>query len=167
MKINVEDFLMYNGIIIVITLLFLYLAYQKGFMRQVLDLLSLIASYFISGIMCSKLAELFPLYKPDKDLEMFSTFTNSIVNSILWFILLIIAFRIIYYILLAITKGATKIKTLSFINKFLGLGLGIVKMVLVLIVLTLFLQLPFVENGKQFIDTGVLRYVNEYILTMI
>ena len=162
MIINVEDFMIYNMIIIVVSALFLFLAYRK-FMRQLFDVVSLIASYIVSGMLCGAVADIFPIYQISTPVSIVNDISTSLINAIIWFVILIVVFRIVYWILCFLMRGTSKIKTLSFINHMLGLVLGAVKVLLILGLITIFLRLPFIENGSLFVQSGVLSFVDELI----
>lgn len=163
MIIKVEDFMIYNMLIIVVGVIFLCMAYRKGFMRQLLDVISLVASYIVSGMLCGAMATVFPLYQISTPVLIINDISTSLMNSIIWFVILIVVFRVIYWILCFLMRGTSKIKALSFINRMLGLVLGAVKVLLILGVITIFLKLPFIENGSLFVQSGVLSFVNELI----
>ena len=158
MIINVEDFMIYNMIVVFVSALFLFLAYRKGFMRQLFDVVSLIASYIVSGMLCGAVADIFPIYQISTPVSIINDISTSLINSIIWFV-----FRIVYWILCFLMRGTSKIKTLSFINHMLGLVLGAVKVLLILGLITIFLRLPFIENGSLFVQSGVLSFVDELI----
>lgn len=163
MIINVEDFMIYNMIIIVVSALFLFLAYRKGFMRQLFDVVSLIASYIVSGMLCGAVANIFPIYQISTPVSIINDISTSLINAIIWFVILIVVFRVVYWILCFLMRGTSKIKTLSFINHMLGLVLGAVKVLLILGLITILLRLPFIENGSLFVQSGVLSFVDELI----
>ena len=89
MIINVEDFMIYNMIIIVVSALFLFLAYRKGFMRQLFDVVSLIASYIVSGMLCGAVADIFPIYQISTPVSIINDISTSLINAIIWFVILI------------------------------------------------------------------------------
>lgn len=164
MTLVMENFWIYNLIIIIVSAIFLYLAYRKGFVRQLLDVVSLVASYVISAFLCSHMASIFPLYSMATSIEFVNDFSDSLINSILWFVILIFLLRVAYWIVCWCSRKVLKIKALSFINRILGLLLGFIKVVMVLTVITLFLKLPFVENGNLFVQNSILSMIDTYII---
>lgn len=166
MTLVIENFWIYNVFIVLISLVFMYLAYHKGFIRQLLDVVSLVASYVISAFLCNHMASLFPLYSISTSIELVNDFSDSLINSILWFVILIFLLRIAYWIVCWFSRKALKFKALSFINKILGLVLGFVKVVMILTIITLFLKLPFVQNGNLFIENSVLSVIDTYIVDL-
>ena len=163
MKLIPEHFLIYNIFLTMVSAIFLFLAYRKGFVRQLLDLASLIASYVLSGILCPYVAQSLPLYHVDTSIKLVDEITTSVINSVMWFVILIILFRIIYWILCFVTKNTIKIKTLSWLNRIFGLALGIIKVFMILSLFTVVLKLPLIENGDLFVQSGILSFVDKVL----
>lgn len=160
MTLEPSNFYIYNIVLIGLSILFLILAYRKGFVRQLLDVVSLIASYIISGYACTTLADSIPLYTVNTSYSTVNNVSNTVINTILWFLILVFLLRLLYWILCHIFHKVGKVKVLSFINRVFGLCLGCIKVFLLLGIVTLICKLPFIKNGSAFIDSSILRVVN-------
>lgn len=161
MTLNTRYFVYYDFGLILIAVLILFLAYRKGFVRQLTDVTTYLISLIVSILLSPELASVFPIVSlddKDKLWEIVDKVTMPVVNIFLWFLILFIGLRILYRILAFVFSSRKKTK-LSLLNHLLGLGLGMIKVFLLGITLTLVLQCPLIRFGDEFVQHSVLRYV--------
>ena len=99
MIINVEDFMIYNMIVVFVSALFLFLAYRKVYATIIRCRFfnCLILSFL--GMLCGAVADIFPIYQISTPVSIINDISTSLINSIIWFVILIVVFRIVYWIL--------------------------------------------------------------------
>lgn len=174
MTLNSEYFLIYNGVIALITILMIVLAYRRGFVRQLLNIVALIASIYISVLASEVLASnisLINTFFANQMVEITKVFggtstfakLESNANIALWFLALLIGLRVFFWIVIILIPKYREKNALSFINSFFGMILGILKAFVVLVLLTVILYLPLFTNGKEFIQSGVLYPIDMVI----
>lgn len=169
MSLDTRYFLYYDLALMVLGFIIVYVAYRKGFARQLGDVLTLIATMVISILASPFLASEIPLMTASSEIEIIKLLQNSalqIVNTFLWFLILFLALRILYRIV-AISLRSKKKTVLSFTNHLLGLVLGIVKVFLLGAVLSLILRFPLIQYGDVYLNQSVLRAWDPAIDSMI
>ncbi|MBQ0065524.1 MAG: CvpA family protein [Firmicutes bacterium] len=171
MTLESSQFLIYNGVIALIAILMIVLAYRRGFVRQLLDIAALIASVYLGILGAEYLSTQVSLVdslfaNPTMDLTKIIVGNDTMAslqanaNLVAWFLALLVGLRLFFWIVLMLIPRYRKKNVLSFINQFLGMLLGIVKTFIVLVLLTIILNLPIFTNGKDFVNSGVLAPIN-------
>lgn len=170
MILNTQYFELYNIVLMIVAVMILFFAYRKGFIRQLLDVLTYFGSFILSIILSPFMAENFPLLQHASEYEILATLDTiamRIANVGVWFLMLFIGLRILYRILVIIFHKRKKTK-LSIINHMLGLGLGIFKVFLLAMTLSLILRFPLIRYGDVFVEHSVLSFTEpmmEQLLT--
>ena len=91
MSLDTRYFLYYDLALMVLGFIIVYVAYWKGFARQLGDVLTLIATMVISILASPFLASEIPLMTASSEIEIIKLLQNSalqIVNTFLWFLIL-------------------------------------------------------------------------------
>ena len=153
--------------IVAMFICFIIVGYSKGFVYEVLSLLytaiSIVASWFLAPIFAS----MYPLVKLENlntQAELLSRFINLdvILNTVIYFVLIFIIFKILYILLSLIFKGMNKLPVLGTINKILGAVIGILNATIVTIFLSLLLTMPIFKNGNEIKNNTIFKYINNY-----
>lgn len=153
--------------IVAMFICFIIVGYSKGFVYEVLSLLytaiTIVASWFLAPIFAS----MYPLVKLENlntQAELLSRFINLdvILNTVIYFVLIFIIFKILYILLSLIFKGMNKLPVLGTINKILGAVIGILNATIVTIFLSLLLTMPIFKNGNEIKNNTIFKYINNY-----
>lgn len=169
MSLNTRYFFYYDLGLIIFGIVILFFAYRKGFVRQLGDVLTLMATMVISTLASPFFAREIPLMTARSEFEILERLQDSalqIVNTFLWFLILFFGLRILYRFL-AFALHSKKKTVLSFANHLLGLVLGIVKVFLLGAVLSLILRFPLIQYGDVYLNQSVLRAWDPAIDSMI
>lgn len=169
------NFMLIDGIILILLIYFGYRGYTKGLVRAIADIIKLVATFFISkelalqfaniisdkwvlpfiqnflmdNIKASEQVEKFLDIIPNNPLDVaVSSFSNIIANNISFlivFIILFIAINFLIGLIVGILDGIIKILYLSLINRIAGLILGVIS---AFIISSLVLNVIFVDIFK-------------------
>lgn len=162
MVLNTAYFAYYNVGLIVLAILILFMAYRKGFVRQLMDVSTYFGSLLLAVLLSPKLADLFPLVPVNAQneiLRMLDSVALHIMDIFLWFLIVFIGLRVIYRILTLVFHHRKK-TSLSLVNHLAGLGLGIIKVLLLGMTLSLVLRFPLIRYGDEFVTHSVLSFMD-------
>ena len=160
MVLDTSYFDIYNVVLMGFALLILFFAYRKGFVSQLLDVLTYFGSFILAILLSPIMAQSFPLLGHISHSEILApldALAMHIANIGVWFLLLFVGLRIVYRILVILFHKRKKTK-LSLINHMLGLGLGIIKVWLLAMTLSLVLRFPLIQYGDVFVEHSVLSF---------
>ena len=148
------------GIVIIVSLI---TGYIKGFLWQVLRIFGLIGIILLSYILSpglSELVQIFPRkFTPFANTGMSDLFYDKI-NTMVWFIILLLVGLLIMAILKPLFKAVTEIPVIKGLNKTLGALLSLIPAFIGLLVFTYILNSAVFTNGKDMVNKSMLRYTN-------
>lgn len=162
MVLNTAYFDYYNLGLIVCAFLILFLAYRKGCIRQLMDVLTYFGSLVIAVLCSPVLAQWLPLFqKQDTDTlwDWLDPVVAPVVNIFIWFLIVFFSLRILYRILTLIFHRHKKTR-LSLVNHMAGLALGGIKVLLLGMTLSLILRFPLIQYGDVFVEHSVLAWMD-------
>ena len=150
-----------------IVLAFIIIGYKKGLLFEIVSLIytavSILASWFLAPVF----AGLYPLIKLEKltsDIEIINNFINleTILNTIVYFIIIFLVLKIFYILLALILKGFNKVPVIGGLNRILGAIVGAVNSLIVIFMLLMLLSTPIVKNGQEVKDNTLFKYLDTY-----
>jgi uncharacterized membrane protein required for colicin V production len=151
-----------NIALIVIVIFVLINGYRKGFLWECVRILGIIASIFIAWILSPGIAAMINLYPrkwvPFSGTEM-GTLIYAKLNSILWFIVILVICLILLIIIRPLFKAITEIPVMKQVNGTLGALFALLPMFFYMLIVIYLLNTPLVTNGKDIINGSYLRYV--------
>lgn len=155
---------------IVISLLFLamiFVGYKRGLLYELVSILYTLGSLFFSWFIAPVLAGLYPLVDiakiyPESSLLVDVFDLNPILNTIIYFVLVFLALKVLYFIISIILKGFNSIPVLGFLNRLLGACLGFINGLLITMVISMLFTLPLFANGQKIKDETILKYINNF-----
>jgi len=167
MNISSDYFLYINIGIIVVYLIFILVGYIKGFLYEVVSLIYTGLALGISWFVAPVLASVFPIIKLENlyaDAQIISKFINinSIIDTIIYFVIIFLVLRLLYIVIALGLKGFNKIPVLGSLNKILGGFSGVISGTVVVLLLSLLLSLPIFENGKEVKEKTLFNLVGSY-----
>lgn len=154
----VEYFPYLTGILAVISVLFLIRGWHRGFLFQIIDLATFILTIFMSWPIARGMAGLFTLF----DLPSLTSWQNFLLNQVCWFLISVFALKIIFSLIYAIAGVFRKIRIFGFLDRIAGLLLSAVGVFAALGLFGIFLQMPFVVNGAEYVEESPLKIPVEY-----
>lgn len=173
MTLPIELLPLTNIILIAFIALMLIYGYFRGFLLQVYGLIVFIVVSIVSWLLAPPLAKVFPLMSHTEAFNVIpriGPLFQETLNTILWFILIVVALMVASLFFKPLLKGITKLPIIKTVNRILGLLLGGLKAVVALLLLMLILGSGFVYNGQKFIDgslLGQLKPVSASVITAV
>lgn len=149
-----------NWIIVVLVLLALLQGYARGFVRQLIDLIIFIVSLVGAVFLAFRLGDLIPILS--RGLEIFEhpiwgTFLHSMLNTVVWFVLLLIALTIGLEILLKpIVRSVRERNELRIIDRILGSIFSFLRTLLWFLIGMVFILSPLTANGREVLERTLL-----------
>ena len=149
-----------NWIIVVLVLLALLQGYARGFVRQLIDLIIFIVSLVGAVFLAFRLGDLIPILS--RGLEIFEhpiwgTFLHSMLNTVVWFVLLLIALTIGLEILLKpIVRSVRERNELRIIDRILGSIFSFLRTLLWFLIGMVFILSPLMSNGREVLERTLL-----------
>ena len=149
-----------NWIIVVLVLLALLQGYARGFVRQLIDLVIFIVSLVGAVFLAFRLGDLIPILS--RSLEIFEhpiwgTFLHSMLNAVVWFVLLLIALTIGLEILLKpIVRMVRERNELRIIERILGSIFSFLRTLLWFLIGMIFILSPLTVNGREVLERTLL-----------
>lgn len=156
----------FDGILIIITLMGIAMAYQRGFILQAASvvgwIVSLVIAYRFSGDMAPYLQEIIP--NPMSNQEDSGSIWAVLLDFDTWFYT-IIAFLLLFFltrlcisIIARVLNSISKLPILNFVNSILGAVLGFLQMVLIsFFLIHLLFFLPW-ETGQIWVEESTIAY---------
>ena len=149
-----------NWIIVVLVLLAILQGYARGFIRQLIDLVIFVVSLVGAVFLAFRLGDLIPILS--RSLEIFEhpiwgTFLHSMLNAVVWFVLLLIAITIGLEILLKpIVRMVRERNELRIIDRILGSIFSFLRTLLWFIIGMIFILSPLTVNGREVLERTLL-----------
>lgn len=143
--------------IVIFCAIILIRSYQKGLVRKIYDIITVVASFFVAFHFCETLAQRYPFGNLN-----FVGF-EMVMDRVLWFVILFIVTKIIFAFIGMIFHGKRKKGTLSFLNQLGGLAFGAVEVLVILVLLIELFSSGLFYNGSEYVNQGVLNQVNQRI----
>lgn len=151
-----------NPGLIIVTLLFVYLGYRKGFLSKILSCLSFIVIVFLSWQLAPALSKVFHFlpveWAPYQDTQLAGFFYNY-SNQLFIFAILVVMTLALVFVLKPIVLLFTQLPVISTFNALLGACFGLIETFLWCILLLFVLHSPLVKNGQEIINQTALRHV--------
>ncbi len=137
--------------------------YRKGFLRQVLHVLGVLAAIIISYILAPGLSELIHVFPqewaPFQATALADLFYGKI-NELVWFVIIFIVCMIILFLIRHIFDAIGEIPILKSVNKLLGSLVALIPTFLHMLLITFVLSSAIFANGTEVVETSLLRYTN-------
>ena len=157
-----NSWFLYIDIAIVIFYIFmLFYGGKKGFMEQLLSLCGTIVALAFDWFLYPIAAERFQLW-PESihliEVTVLDKLFQQYLNEICWFILLFIAFKLLFLLLKPFTDLICKLPLFKEVNSLLGVVFSFITATIWCLILCLILQLPLFTNGKELIASTLLKY---------
>lgn len=141
--------------ILIFIILMLIMGYFKGFLLQLFNMLIFIAVVFVSWMLAPVLAKTLPLMQANEQfnlIPLIGPIFQVTINTILWFILIVIGLMMLGFFFRPVLKGIGKLPIIKQINQLLGVVLAGIKTIIILTILTLLLSSGLFTNGKDLIQ---------------
>lgn len=161
MNINENLFYAIDALVVAIYVFCIYRAYKNGFLYELINTICLIGTMIISWILAPVLADkllLLQLNELDNPLIDFTSI-KLLVNTIVWFFVVMVVLNIIVMIIKPLFKSFTHIPVLGWLNRLMGIIFGLINATVIVILISCLLNLPVIKNGKEVIDGTFLSIV--------
>ena len=160
MEVNLNLYI--NILVALIYIIFLIMAYKKGFVYEALNLILSVFSIFVAYFISTPLSNIFPLVSSEQFDDFILQQMAPAINMTLWFILTVIASRLLLLILSPWSNKVSKVPYFGFFNRLLGTILGALNATFWVVLLSMFLALPIVKNGREIRQNTILEPISNY-----
>lgn len=149
-----------NLIVLVMIVLSLLQGYARGFVRQLFDLVILTVALIGAWFLAFRLGDLLPILA--RTLEIFDhpiwgTFLHGFLNSVVWFVILLIALTVGLEVLLKpFVRMVRERNELRMIDRILGAVFSFLRTVIVFLLVMAFMLSPLITNGRDVLGNTVL-----------
>lgn len=161
MLINSNWYLYINIGIVVFVAFLIFNGLRKGFVLQVVDLLSLLIALVVAFLFAPTMATAFSIINVEKGGNVIDLLTNQFMNMAIWFVLLVIGIKLVLLLIRPLIKFVTKLPLVHSVNKVLGAIFGFLVSLIWIVILTTFLSTPVFRNGKDVIENTILQPLGE------
>lgn len=144
-------------IIGVLAIAWLVRGWKRGLLYSLLDILSMLASLVLGWGLAWILAQLFPITEWISKYAVLSPWQMQVVNQIFWFAASFLVLKIVFRFLYGIAGWLKRIQIVSWADHLFGLVFSAISAFFALMVLSLFLQLPIIQGGAEFVNTSYLH----------
>ena len=168
MNIPKEFFIYINIFIFALYLVFIFLGYKKGFLYELISLIYTALALGVSWFLSPVLASVFPIIDLGKltggQYQMLSDMLNlnSIVNIVIYFLLIFLLLKLVYVFISLLLKSMNKIPVIGHFNQILGAVFGFINATIVVLSLSMLCSLPIIKNGEEIREGTVLKLISTY-----
>lgn len=145
--------------IIIICFINVIIGYKKGFIFQLLTLLSFLGAFIVAYLCAPIFSNHIVLFKVGT--TVVDEITSHLLNYFIWFVLILIVTKIVFDIIIQFSKAVSKIPLIGFANKLAGSIFGLFNSFIWIMVISAFLLTPIFKNGQEIRDNTVLKPFNE------
>lgn len=156
---SIDSTLVINVLTIVLVVLQIYHGYKRGMLAQLLSLLSFAAAILISYIACPVLAARFNFFNT-ADGDAFQAMVSSLTNRIVWYILIFIAAKVVFNLVIHFSDIIDHIPLLGNLNRLLGAVCGFITAALYAFMLALLLK-TLLKGGSTLVEQSMLKPFNQ------
>ena len=160
MNISLEYITFINTFIIGYLILSLFKGYKRGFILQIIGIISIIIGFGLSMLLCTTFAENFKFLQSASDSNASETLMNEFGNVVIWFMILYFIIKIIVNYLGVFINKLFRLPILKTVNQVLGVIAGFFISSLSIILVASILRFPIFSNGEEIIEKSLLKTVS-------
>ena len=158
MNIPTNAFILIDAIVVLIFLISFFHGYKKGLIYQVLSLVSFGIAVIFAWILSPIFAKRYILIEASTNFS--DMLMANIFNQVIWFIIVLVVAKVLFDIILHLSKIISKIPLIGFLNKILGALFGLIYGFIWTVLLSSLLMMPFFDNGQEVRDNTLLNFFN-------
>lgn len=165
MNIPNQYFIVVDIVIVAIFILCFIFSYKNGILYEFVSLFSLVISIFLGYFLSPIAAKWNYLITPNLDnaniLNLDAIYYS--INVVLWFLIIAVAFIIIFMIIKPLFKKLTKIPVVGWANKIFGLVFGFIKGLVICFLLSCALSSStLIKNASEVKNGTIIKYVDTF-----
>ena len=160
MNISLEYITFINILIIGYLILSLFKGYKRGFILQIIGIISIIIGFGLSMLLCTTFAENFKFLQSASDSNASETLMNEFGNVVIWFMILYFIIKIIVNYLGVFINKLFRLPILKTVNQVLCVISGFFISSLSIILVASILRFPIFSNGEEIIEKSLLKTVS-------
>ena len=149
-----------NAGFVILLIALMIAGYKNGLILSLLNcvgwIIALVAAYLFSPT-CAQILTLYPLKLTPMADTPFGPVFQSMLNQLVWFVLIAAAIKLVCLLLKPLAKGFRKIPVLGFFNNVLGALFGLVNMWIWTSIICMVLSLPAISWGSEVVDGSLLK----------
>lgn len=150
---------LFNLILVIVCIIYLIRSWQRGFVLQLIDLVSWLFSAVIAWVLCGYLSKALPILQLSlTELDGVNDFISTQASSIAWFLIIAIGLRLITVIAHPFAQALNRLPLIGGINRLAGLLLGMAKALIIGYLLLVICYLPVFDQGKVIAEHSFLKY---------
>lgn len=158
-----------NGIVIVLSLLFMIHGYRKGVLYALVSLVGSLFSFFVAFVASTVFYVKVPFLKADATdmiTQQIQQLIYPLINRIAWFVILFLALRIVVAIMNKVFQSMHQIPIYHFFSAITGALVGFVESVIWIFLICIVLQSPIFSNGNDIVEKSYLSTIKNVTLQM-
>lgn len=162
-EVNEQWLLPADIVILLIFVIHFWIGYKRGFLRTVVSLVLLVLSYFSSWILSGVLARYIQIWPKGWNYlqgSMFEAPAMRFLNEVSWFLVLLIAFRIVSLLIDRMVKDLQNLPVIHQASALLGGALGLLEGTVLILALSLLCNTPVFSNGNMLVEKTLAKEVN-------
>ncbi|NLA78457.1 MAG: CvpA family protein [Erysipelothrix sp.] len=157
----------YTNVILLLSFLILAInGYRNGLFLQLLGLVNVFIKILLAMFGAPLFAFVFTVYRIDLGAlndSVLHTALSKQLNTVIWFVILYAVLTVAILILKPFIKGISKAPVIKTANRVAGLLFGVLKGAVLVVLAVILLSTPLFSNGRDVIDTSLLRHVDAKI----
>ncbi|MBR2067814.1 MAG: CvpA family protein [Solobacterium sp.] len=161
--INESWFMYINIAILIMTIVFVFLGYKKGFVRSIVSLFTSLIAMYVAWLFSGILAEHLPIWPVNIHAlngTALAEAARRYINEIFWFVVLVILVRILLTFVNYLLKSLKDIPLIGKFDSLLGGVFGVVESCIWIFILSIILALPVFKNGMDVKNNTVIGPVS-------
>ncbi len=148
-----------NIAIIAICLFNIVMGYKKGLIYQLLTLLSFVGAFLVAYLVTPILANHIALI-PNQG-SVVDMISAQLINYVIWFVLVLIVAKIVFSVIIQVSRIVSHIPLIGFVNKLAGAAFGLVNSAIWVMIISALLMTPVFKNGAEIRENTYLKPFNE------
>ena len=157
----------YTNVILLLSFLILAInGYRNGLFLQLFGLVNVFIKILLAMFGAPLFALVFTVYRIDLGAlndSVLHTALSKQLNTVIWFVILYAVLTVAILILKPFIKGISKAPVIKTANRVAGLLFGVLKGAVLVVLAVILLSTPLFSNGRDVIDTSLLRHVDAKI----
>ena len=148
-----------NIAIILICLLNIVMGYKKGLVYQLLTLLSFVGAFLVAYLLAPIFAGHIALI-PNQG-TVVDMISAQLLNYVIWLVLILVVAKIVFSIVIQVSRIVSHIPLIGFVNKVAGAAFGLVNSAIWVMIISALLMTPVFKNGLEVRENTYLKPFNE------
>ncbi len=146
--------------VILIFVICLIVGYKKGFLYQLMDLLSFVIAFIAAWFLGPILAEHIKIYVANDTLM--DAIIQPLFNNLIWFLVVLLVVKIVFAVILPLFKAIKAVPIIGSVNAVGGLITGAINGFIWITIFGMLLLTPLFKNGNDIRERSIYKPFNAF-----